>query len=375
MKVYISGTPEIKNQLINKVVNFLNQTKGLLTFESIERNEEFFENEKKSASQFGPISFQNLNNIAIEERAFFRIEQKDFYVILTSQILDIVTEYDKNWFSYFNHKNIFIRTYGWEEHTNGKEYLAISHQVIENIFQSLSGYIYERYDYYHQRAKGCINDFCENDYEIEFKLRTGHICKSCLDIAVSNGVNIEQIDQIKRQISYIRDQLLDFQTVFDEIEIPPMRITEKGKMYIGNTQVKLDPIHMTFYIFCVLKRNQVLSIDDFRENISKFRNIYFALKKTGSDKAVNTFMGLEVDGNGVILSKKDKGKMKKYIKDRRNKIKEKIVEAVGVELGDLYKIGSCEKLKYNHVKEFYSILPNNERLDITIEEGLHELMR
>jgi hypothetical protein len=375
MNVYITGTPEIKTSLIQVVVDTLNKVKGPLNFNRIDKvAQKRFDDLLGLNYKERGISFKQLNDVANAERKYFQFYNTDFYVILTSNKLDYTFFGGKTWFSYFNQKNIFVRTYGWEEHTPGKPHIAISHQVIENIFQSISGYEYEKLDYYHDRAKGCLNDFCKNEYEIEFKLRAGHICRNCLDIAVDNGATIEIIGQISRYLEYFREELLEFKSVLNEIKIPKMRISERGEIFIGNKEIELDYIHKTFYIFSIQNRGEPISIEFLRSRIDEFRNIYFALKKTGSDKAVQTFMGFSVDNKGITTVKRDVDKMKKYIKDRRSEIKIKIMEVVGEELSELFKIGSFSKLDYSQIRQYYSLMPENSRVEIEIEDGLLELI-
>ncbi len=374
MNVYITGTPEVSILLIKKVVQLLGKTKGPINPSQIEllRSKDL-EPYVKLAEKDVAITFDSLNKAAEKVRKESNYDSGDFYVILTSHKLDLAF-FGKNWFSYFNNKNVFVRTYGWEEHTPGKEHIAIAHQIIENIFQSLSGYKFERYDYYHDRSKGCINDFCKNEYEIEFKLRAGHICKSCLNVAVENGTSIEIIDQISRFLNEFRDELLDFKSVIQEMDIPQMTITENGKVVLGDKIVELDYIHLTFYIFTILHRGKEISVRYLRSHIDQFRNIYFALKKTGSDKAVQTFMGYSVDENGNQTTIRELDQMKKYIKDKRSAIKTSIEEVAGNELAELFKIGSFSTKDHNNTKHFYSIMPDNSRVKIEIEKGLMELI-
>lgn len=376
MNIYITGTPLVSPILIDQVITILNKVKGPFEFhrsEMILPNQKYSNPEVNLEDDTSRIMFMEMNEVANEERMKHKITHDHFFVILTSHKLDIAYQ-GKNWFSYFTRRNIFVRTYGWEEHTPKKVHIAIAHQIVENMFQSLSGYRFEEYGAYHLRAKGCINDFCKNEYEIEFKLRAGHICKSCLDVAVNNGTSIEQIDQISRLLNVFRDELLDFKSVIEEMGIPNMKIKENGDIYIGDTFIDIDYIHATFYIFAFLHRGEEISIQYLRDNIDQFRNIYFSIKKTGSDKAVLTFMGLEYDSNGNQISKKEKGDMMKYIRNRREKIKTKIKEAVGLELAELFKIGSFYKFDWKRNKHHYCTLPINDRVKIEIEPGLLELM-
>lgn len=373
MNVYITGTPEISNIKINKVVESLNRVQGPLKFFSVSKlSKATYRNTVDFDNDSSPLFFETLNYVANSERDCFGYPTEDFIVILTSKKLENAF-YGKNWFSYFKGKNIFVRTYGWENHTPGKTHIAIAHQIIENIFQSLSGHIYEHYDYYHQRPQGCINDFCSNEYEIEFKLRTGHICKSCLNVAVENGISIELVGQIGRYLSFFRQELLEIQSTIDEMPIPNVRISETGEVIVGNKKIDIKYIHRAFYIFAILNRGEVMSVRFLRNRYDNFKNIYFAIKKTGSDKAVKTFMGIDFNNIGERVVVRDSSKMNKYIKDIRNEIKTSFKEVLGDELAEILKIGLFED-RENDTNQCCFILPENPRLVFEVNQGFLEMI-
>lgn len=374
MNVYITGTPELSYNKINQVVDVLNKVKGPLTFHTIEKLEK--QNLLPHVDlddEFTPIYFKNLNKVANSERDYYNYSSEDYFVILTSHKLDIAFS-GKNWFSYFNNRNIFVRTYGWETHTNRKTHIAIAHQVIENIFQSLSGYEYEDYNGYHHRPQGCLNDFCHNEYEIEFKLRTGHICKTCLDHAVNNGITIELVGQISRYLNLFREELLEIQSTIDEMPIPKVKITEKGNVIVSNKEIDLKYINKTLYIFAVLNRGEVLSLSYLKSRYKEFSNIYFAIKKTGSDKAVKTFMGIDVNPQGEWVVVRDLSKSNKYLTDVRNEIKTSFKVVLGDELAEILKIGLFNKQDYTNTSQSCFILPENPRLEFEIDQGFMEMI-
>lgn len=374
MNVYITSTPEISNKKITQVVELLNKENGPLKFYFIDK---LTKNDLAPHVDLdvddSPIYFDSLNKVANKERDNFNFPKDDFYVILTSHKLDNAY-FGKNWFSYFHSKNIFVRTYGWENHTPGKTQVAIAHQVIENIFQSISGHQYEKYERFHHTPKGCINDFCGNEYEIEMKLRTGHICKPCLDFAAQNGLSIELLGQISRFLNLFRQELLEIQSTIDELPVPKVRITEKGHVFVGDKEIDIKLINRALYIFAVLNRGEVLSINYLRSRFEEFRNIYFAIKKTGSDKAVKTFMGINVNSNGERIVVRELKQTNKYLSDVRNEIKTSFKMVLGNELAEILKLGLFVKEEYDHSSQSCFILPENPRLEFEIEQGFLEMI-
>ena len=374
MNVYVTSTPEISTSKTTKVVELLNSIKGPLNFFVVDKlSKANHRNLVDFDDNTLPIFFDNLNKVAESERDSFSYNHDDFYVILTSKKLDNAF-YGKNWFSYFNQRNIFVRTYGWEIHTRRKTHIAIAHQVIENIFQSLSGYKFEDYTGYHDRPQGCLNDFCHNEYEIEFKLRTGHICKTCLDTAVDNGITIELVGQINRYLNFFRGELLDIQSTIDEMPVPKVMITEKGKVIVSNKEIRIKHINRALYIFAVLNRGEVLSLSYLKYRYDDFKNIYFAIKKTGNDKAVKTFMGIDVNAQGERVVVRELSKSNKYLTDVRNEIKTSFKNVLGDELAEILKIGLFDKQDYTNTSQSCFILPENPRLEFEIDQGFMEMI-
>jgi len=374
MNVYVTSTPEISTSKTTKVVELLNSIKGPLNFFVVDKlSKANHRNLVDFDDNTLPIFFDNLNKVAESERDSFSYNHDDFYVILTSKKLDNAF-YGKNWFSYFNQRNIFVRTYGWEIHTRRNTHIAIAHQVIENIFQSLSGYKFEDYTGYHDRPQGCLNDFCHNEYEIEFKLRTGHICKTCLDYAVKNGITIEFVGQISRYLNLFRGELLDIQSTIDEMPVPKVMITEKGKVIVSNKEIRIKHINRALYIFAALNRGEVLSLSYLKYRYDDFKNIYFAIKKTGNDKAVKTFMGIDVNAQGERVVVRELSKSNKYLTDVRNEIKTSFKNVLGDELAEILKIGLFDKQDYTNTSQSCFILPENPRLEFEIDQGFMEMI-
>ena len=144
MKVFITGTPTVDINLINNVVELLSKVKGPISFHELEPLEK--ENIQLVVRQFDEggvktekLEFDELINISQLYRIKYNIAKDDFIVILTS--IQLVHQFgvktSKNWFSYFRNNNIIVKTVGWERLVDNKMNVAISHQVIENIFQTL----------------------------------------------------------------------------------------------------------------------------------------------------------------------------------------------------------------------------------------------
>lgn len=374
MQVYITGTPDVTNRLIDRVVDLLNKCQGPLKFvahESLTTN--YFSNIVGDNNDSPMITFDQIVNLCDHYRFDENIEINSFVIVLSSIKLDFAVIESKKWFSYFSFKDIVVRTYDWDEYTNNKPQIAIAYQIIENIFQSLSGYRYNTFNYFHRPAKGCINDFCKNEYEIEYKLRSGHICQSCLQVAVDNSTSIEVLTQVKGYLNFFRDELLDFKSVLETIGIPTLAISADGIISIGDKKIDIEYVPRTFYIFSILNRGQEITFNYLKENHGKLSSIYRTIKKTGSDRPIQTFLGTEIDVNGNTLVIRDYEKIKKIIRDKRNEIKTDLKSAIGDELAELFKIGSTRRI-YDGRVEHCSLFPYNERLRVEIDPEFLEMI-
>lgn len=374
MQVYITGTPEVTSRLINRVVDLLNKCQGPLKFVAHESlTASYFLNIVGDNNDSPMITFDQIVNLCDHYRFDENIEINSFVIVLSSIKLDFAVIESKKWFSYFSLKDIVVRTYDWDEYTNNKPHIAIAYQVIENIFQSLSGYRYNMFNYFHRPAKGCINDFCKNEYEIEYKLRSGHICQSCLQVAVDNSTSIEVLTQVKGYLNFFRDELLDFKSVLETIGIPTLAISADGIISIGGEEIDIEYVPRTFYIFSILNRGQEITFNYLKENQGKLSSIYRTIKKTGSDSPIQTLLGTKIDKNGNTVVIRDYDKTKKIIKDKRNEIKTELKAVIGDELSEIFKIGSTRKTIGGRV-EHCSIFPDNERLRVEIDPEFLEMI-
>lgn len=373
MNIYLVSTPGVDSSIFESTFKLLKSVPGPLKFKSLNKIDLSYIREINPDLEYSKfqITFFELEEIANKLRNKNNLSSNDIIVILTELKLDFTFISNKDWFGYFNEKNVFVRTYGWEDYSKNKPQITIAHQVIENIFQSLSGYKFERLTGYHKRAIGCINDFCHNDYDIELKLRSAYICRQCIEVAVKNNVGIDVLNQIKRFISFFRDDLLDYESIIELIGIPELKIDANGDIFIGGKEIPMDQINKTLYIFSIIRRGDKISSRYLKESFQVLEKLYFGIKKNAmTNKAVYRLVGkVPVDLDNEIYEDIENEKMKKYIKDKRNEIKTELKQAIGEEMAEIFKIGSVKCNESYHF-ESCSIFPENEQLKIHIDEKL-----
>jgi hypothetical protein len=203
---------------------------------------------------------------------------------------------NKNWFSYYKGNNIIVKTIGWEKFVGNKLEVAVSHQVIENLFQT---HLELGFSDYHMESKGCINDFCDIESDIVFKMMSGRICSECLELAFNKNIKLEYLDQIRISLNLLRDKFQIFESLDEKIQKEAansiIEVTKDLKFLFDGVEVKFPAIKKTIYLFFILNLNENIRSKNLRQ--SKYQNqllkIHSVVKKGGSDKAMITLLGLK----------------------------------------------------------------------------------
>ena len=217
------------------------------------------------------VSVDDFNHISqlIENR--YPFNHNFFNVILTEKQIESPTnkfKSSKDWYSFYFENFIIVKTSGWEEATEGKPYLGVAHQIIENLFQSLGRidlYGLNLFDSVHKKTKTCINDFCETTEETNGKIRSGHICKECYDNAICHVEN-DTLVQIRNILRRIRNRITeDYEIPFSDRE-RKIEIINNSDIIIGGVYIdwgKSKNLH-PYYLFFLLNYNKNIGVSDFK---------------------------------------------------------------------------------------------------------------
>lgn len=379
MKVIISGTPAVEYALIKSVVDLLSSIKGPITFEGVEPLEnklvqlvvrQFDEGEGKTEM----LEFDELIKISQLFRLKHNLENDDVIVVLTS--IQMVHQFDakmnKNWFSYYNGNNIIVKTIGWERFVGNKLEVAISHQVIENLFQTHIGLGFSDY---HMESKGCINDFCDNESDIVFKMMSGRICPECLESAIYKNFKLEYLDQIRTLLNQIRDRFQIFERLDSKIEEEAkgivVEVTNDFTFLFDGIEVKFQPIHKTIYLFFLLHVNENIRTSNLKSSnySKKLLKIHALVKKGGSEKAIYTLLGLEFNDGHLVSS--NLGEINKdLLKDYRHDIFKLLNSTLGRTKSEYFRIDSF--LEEKGYANLLSLNPNQIIIDNSILLQLQE---
>lgn len=204
MEVLLFGLDNGAEMHIHNVINLFSSIKGIINFKSInvERDIKYRFEDVKRINQSQIISLCN------EVRDKFDLN--DYVVMVTLKGLDIPIHNfpkEKDWNSVFIHRNIAVNCSSrWNSITNGNIYLAVAHQIVENIFQAISHMelnSQKQLENVHQETEICINDYCADIQETKGKIRSGYICQTCKDNAIrlNDFRYIEHIENLLTEIS------------------------------------------------------------------------------------------------------------------------------------------------------------------------------
>lgn len=311
MKVHITSTPEYSKENINSVVEVLSQVPGELQFvsgESLSIEDirlRFPDFETPQANE--TLSFKDFFLMADLYRALHikssneTVVKKDDFVVLITKIPN-----DKEWFSSNSNRHIFVNANGWEYITDQDSKYGIAYQIVENIFQSLSGIDVtnpESDPNIHQKSIGCVNDMCEDEKDVILKLRTGYICNSCLNRALTNEVDPIILLHIQSLIFEIRKGLMNFDIIRSEIVPPILIINKEGEITISDKPIDLEAAQKTLFIF-YLKNPKGVKFEELEDHLDELYHIYLIIKPTGDYSTVKNLSLPSANGSSTFLKTK-----------------------------------------------------------------------
>lgn len=273
--------------------------KGPLKFELLvsKSNSQYFQFHRRLEK----ISINDLTELSDLIRSEFGLNRDDYVVIVSSKSLSTPTQSfnsPKDWYSFYYHQNIIIKSGGWDKITEGKPYLGIAHQIIENLFQNLGNfdlYSMRFEDWIHKESEICINDFCEKPNETKGKIRSGYICQSCIQSAL-NFTSNDYMIQIKNILKRISNRLRE-NYVFDFTpEQLRVEVSEDYSISIGGQSIdfghKGKRAHV-IYLFFLINNHLGIGRKDLMVNgkaRSKFTGLYNHIYKMLFDEDLNSYV-------------------------------------------------------------------------------------
>jgi len=355
MTIHITKTPGMGRNMVPNILNLLNNLNGPLTFSSTGRITNKTIEKYQNDNHLDVLYYEDINKICNTIREKYTIPSEDIVVILTSRKILCSYITSKNWFSFFKNNNIVVRDNNWEGCDKIEPEKIMAHQIIENVFQILAGYQILLHNEFHHQSESCINDFCNNEYEIQYKIRAAHICDDCQSKAINNGMSLEILFQIINNISMIRDEISNHKTIIDRINLKNIFIKSNGDIEIGDKKIKLPPITKTVYVFFLKYKGESFRPNLLKRYVKELESIFLIFKNTDSTKPVHTLFG--DDSNRSTTD---------TLKEHRYNIKRAIKKVLGEQLAELYKVGSFTKYE-GSTYFYYSTIPNNTSFKVEID--------
>lgn len=136
------------------------------------------------------------------------VSEDEFFVVLAK-------ENERNWFASFDTKNPsvgFIQTKGWEKYgLNHPKYAIAYHLVGLVTVMRFLGHEPNPLSFFHGKSLGCMFDFTGFKEEVIYKLKSAHICPTCIQSiakrSAGNSNSFAFIKSVKDLMENVRDQL------------------------------------------------------------------------------------------------------------------------------------------------------------------------
>lgn len=273
--VYLVGTPEIEKNLITGVQGILQVIKGPIKFvvaDTLKDEEKstWYQNLVSKENKFPYYKTEELLQLAVGYRGIRKILKDNFVVVFTS------LPHEKNWFSAVDKKDIFVTTRNWENFISKDPKIAMAHQVIENIQQSMLGVFWhnanEANPNVHFKQQYCLNDFCRKKSQILAKMLTARICEDCREAIRKRRIPLNVSNHIVESVEYIRILLNKPVENADFDKIKEISIDSKCRIKVDQKEINLTPTQTLLYVFFLIQKKPVKRLD-LHKYVSHFQQI------------------------------------------------------------------------------------------------------
>ncbi len=180
-----------------------------------------------------------------------KIQDKDVVVLFTDH------GNERNFFSAWDptgRYNFFIQTSDWGNFIESDPDYPIIYELASIPLAIIA---FDNMDeveaWAHQRARGCVFDYCKEKEDVQLRLRTADICKECRQRLIDRQIDVALVAQIFATFESIRTQML-YRSRFRLTEIYSDMVIDKRRKSltfpnIGNLSFKLSPREMAIYLF------------------------------------------------------------------------------------------------------------------------------
>jgi hypothetical protein len=353
MKVFLTAIPEVESKLVSEVHKFLVSIGGPIEYvDSGVTDLSGYSTiipEIKDALESNEFDFSTVMKFGQIVKFKRDIPHEDILVLFTKKSLGPPIEEFKIWFSYFDENVIVIRDKELDFFPKNKWSFIMAHQVMENLFQILSGTLIKNASQFsHFFPRGCLNDFCSTPPQIEFKLRMSHICNECLNRAYSKNIDPNALRQIKDTIEEVRKRLDNFDQSISIEKFSPVTVNMDGEIFIGDIEIQLQDLPKALYLFFLKKPGIAVQNQHLKGYKDELKNIYSKIKRGGENGPLYKLLGLDSKGEKTIGYVNTDA-----LKNHRYYIAKELKSKLGAAKTEYYKIKSWRK-EVENVPQFYN---------------------
>lgn len=331
MKVHLIYTPDVHPQLIDEVEEILKSVSGPIVFgvrdvkwkavQLQQVNQQHYRSDfrfllasedkiqpYREACSY-PLSWRELFFLCEQARMSEEFSPEDFVILITNR------RNSMNYFSMFDtggKKNAFVQSSDWDVFLKASECFPVAYEVVANLLRILMKFdLSENMEVnFHMDSIGCMNDFCENKSQIILKLRTADLCLSCLQRLDDNGVASGIIMQSLAIFEKIRSQLKFSQGLSRNAKPKKLTITDKGKIQIGELELRLTPLEKTIWVF-FLSHPEGIRLAELDEYEMEIFSLYQLMKIRAARENIQKLVD-NIDGNFSY----NKSRLNKKIRDQ-----------------------------------------------------------
>ncbi|MCM1522881.1 MAG: nucleotide-binding protein [Ruminococcus sp.] len=226
-----------------------------------------------------------------------------------------------NWFSHEEDRFSVITSTDWEElfaPPSLKAYLI--YQIAQSLI-NFEGDLSEKMSMriVHDRAQGCMFDFCEDKSDIHLGMVAGNICPECRSVLTRYGICERAIYSIERILDYVRSESIGKPMLFNEnAAFVVMRFSqndENDHAYFYGIKEALKALD----IKCVRADDQVISGQLLEKVKTQIENSRFIIAKVDSNNLNVYFeLGLALGLKKDVLLISEKSMVLQLPSDLRN---------------------------------------------------------
>lgn len=227
-----------------------------------------------------------------------RTESYEYIIYITEK------PFDDNWFSHESYNFSVITTCDWESRYAPPSLKAyVAYQIAQSSI-SFNADLSEDMEMrmVHDKAEGCIFDFCCNKSDIKLGMIAGNICPQCQGVLNRYGTQDNAVDAIERILKYIRSEAIGKPIILNENQaFIVMRFSENDdnqNAYLYGIKAALNELN----IHCVRADDKLISdqiLHNVKQGIERSR---FVIIKVDTDNLNVYFeLGLAMGLNKDIL--------------------------------------------------------------------------